>query len=105
LWHRTETPGLPNALQDLLVLDLEFGVVSGLVADLQAEGVVLAGIGRDIGQDGHLVDVGIVFRIYIFEFGMKRGVAGAGQSGESLVDLYIRITFMKAGVVILARHP
>ena len=36
---------------------------------------------------------------------MQRGVAGAGQAGESLVDLYIWITLVEVGVVVFSGHP
>ena len=38
---RTERPGLLDPFQDLLVLDLEFGIALGLFADHLPEGVVL----------------------------------------------------------------
>ena len=34
------------------------------------------GVGRYIGQDGHLVDVRVVFGVYIFQLRVQRGVAG-----------------------------
>ena len=48
------------------------------------------------------MDVGVVFGIYVLELGMECLVAGAGQAGKSLVDLYIRITDMKVGVVVIS---
>ncbi len=40
-----KTPGLFDAIQDLLVLDLQFGIVLGLFADSLSVGVVLPGVG------------------------------------------------------------
>ena len=60
---KTDTPGLLDPVQDPLVLDLEFGIALGLLAHSLPVGVVLPGVGCDIGQDGHLVDVGIVHGI------------------------------------------
>ena len=51
------------------------------------------------------MDVGIVFGVDVFELGMKGGVAGAGQTGKSLVDLNEGITFMKVGVVVISWEP
>jgi hypothetical protein len=51
------------------------------------------------------VDVGIVFRVDVFELRMECLVAGAGQAGKSLVDLYIWITNMEVGVVVISREP
>jgi len=39
---------------------------------------VLPGVGSHVGQDGHLVDVGVVFGVYSFEFGVEGLVSGAG---------------------------
>jgi hypothetical protein len=51
------------------------------------------------------VDVGVVFWVDVFEFGMDGFVAGAGQTGKSLVDLDEGITDMKVGVVVISREP
>ena len=51
------------------------------------------------------MDVGIVFRVYVFELGMECFVAGAGQAGKSLIDLYIGITDMEVGVVVISWEP
>jgi hypothetical protein len=51
------------------------------------------------------VDVGVVLRVDTLELGMQCLVAGAGQAGKSLVDLYIWITDMEVGVVVLSRQP
>jgi hypothetical protein len=51
------------------------------------------------------VDVGIVFGVDVFELGMKGGVAGARQTGKSLVDLDEEITFMEVGVVVVSWQP
>ena len=51
------------------------------------------------------MDVGIVFGVDVFELGMKGGVAGARQTGKSLVDLDEGITLMKVGVVVISRQP
>ena len=68
-------------------------------------GLVLPRVGRDIGEDGHLVDVGVDFRVHAVELWVDGLVAGAGQAGESLVDLHKRIALVEVGVVILAGHP
>jgi hypothetical protein len=39
--------------------------------------VILAGVGSHVGQDGHLVDVGVVFGVYIFEFRVKSRISGS----------------------------
>ena len=72
---------------------------------LLPEGVVFTGVGSHVGQDGQLVHVRIVFRINSLELGMDGFVAGAGQTGKALVDLYIRIAEMEVGVVVIARQP
>jgi hypothetical protein len=64
--------------------------------------MVLPGVGSDIGQDGHLVDVGIVFWIYVFEFRVEGFIAGAGESGISFGDLDEGISFMEVGVVVIS---
>jgi hypothetical protein len=51
------------------------------------------------------VDVRVVFRVDVFEFGMQRRIAGAGQTGKSLVDLDEGIADMEVGVVIIAGEP
>jgi hypothetical protein len=51
------------------------------------------------------VDVGIVFGVDVFEFGMECGIAGAGQARKSLVDLYIWIADVEVGVIVVAREP
>ena len=51
------------------------------------------------------MDVGIVFGVDIFEFRVQRGIARAGQAGESLVHLYIWIALVEVGVVVFAGHP
>ena len=68
-------------------------------------GVVLPGVGRDIGEDGHLVDVRVILGIYVLEFRMQGGVAGARQAGEALIDLHIRIADTEVGVIVIAGHP
>ena len=37
-------------------------------------------IRRDIGEDGPLVDVGVIFGVDVFQFRMERCIAGAGQA-------------------------
>jgi len=69
--------GPAHPVQDLLVFDLELGIALGLLGDLEPVGVVLPGVGRDIGQDGHLVDVGAVFGVDAFELWVQSFVAGA----------------------------
>ena len=44
-------PGLANLLGDALVLDLEVGVIPGLLADEAGEPVVLTGVGSYVGED------------------------------------------------------
>jgi hypothetical protein len=51
------------------------------------------------------VDVWVVFRVDVFDLWMEGLVAGAGQAGKSLVDLYIWITDMEVGVVVISREP
>src|ERR1039458_2114865 len=100
--------GLPCLLypgQDLLVLDLQFGISLCLLAYFLPEGVVFPGVGSHVGQDGHLVDVWIVLWIYVFEFWMERRIAGAGQTGITIIDLDERITVMEVGVVIISWQP
>ena len=94
--------GLLHPLQDLLVLDFEFGIALCLFADLLPVGVIFPGIWSDIGQDGHLVDVGIVLGVDVFEFRMEGFVAGAGESSISFRHLEEGISFMEVGVVIIS---
>src|ERR1035438_1001668 len=96
---------LLDPVQDLLVLNLRFGVAVNCCAYLLPEGVVFTRVRRHVGQDGQLVHVRIVFRINSLELGMDRFVAGAGQTGKALVDLYIRIAEMEVGVVVITRQP
>ena len=72
---------------------------------MEIPGVDLPGVGRDIGEDGHLMDVGVVLGVDVIELRMERGVAGARQTGKSLVDLYKGIALVEVGVVVLAGHP
>ena len=72
---------LLDALHDLLVFDLQFGVVLGLSAYLLAVGVVLPRVGSYIGQDGQLVDVRIVFGI---------GALVEGSYGQILIMQFNR---------------
>jgi hypothetical protein len=51
------------------------------------------------------VDVWIVFGIYVFQLGIQGLIAGAGQTSKSLVDLYIWITNVEVGVVVISREP
>src|ERR1017187_7672948 len=100
--------GLPCLLypgQDLLVLDLQFGISLCLLAYFLPEGVVFPGVGSHVGQDGHLVDVWIVLWIYVFEFWMERRIAGAGQAGIAIIDLDEGIAVMEVGVVIVSWKP
>jgi len=97
-------PCLFDPVHDLLVFDLQLGIALGLLSYALPDVVVLAGVWSHIGQDGHLVDVGIVFRVDVFELRMECLVAGAGQAGKSLVDLYIWITNMEVGVVVISRE-
>ena len=62
-------------------------------------------IRRDIGEDGPLVDVGVIFGVDVFQFRMERGIAGAGQAGISFGDLGSGISFMEVGVVVIAGEP
>ncbi len=114
VWHarvrcfgsgRRERPGLLDPIQDPLVLDLELGIALGLLAHFLPVGVVLPGIGRDIGQDGHLVDVWIILGVYIFQFRMKSFIAGAGEAGISFGDLDEGISGMEVGVVVIPWQP
>ena len=80
--QRTKKPGLAHPIDDLLVLNLQLGVALGLAGDLLPVGVVFPGVGRDIGEDGHLVDVGVVFGVGAFDLRMQRLVARAGQAAN-----------------------
>jgi hypothetical protein len=51
------------------------------------------------------VDVGIVFGVYVFQFGMEGFIAGAGQSGIAFGDLDEGISFMEVGVVVISWEP
>ena len=51
--------GLLDPVEDLLVFNFEFGISLCFFAYDLAIGVVLPGVGSYIGQNGHLVDVGI----------------------------------------------
>jgi hypothetical protein len=70
---------LAHAIKDLLVFDLQFSVALCLLAYFQSIGVVLTRVGGNVGQDRHLVDVGIVFRIYSKRLAFPSGI-GAGLS-------------------------
>jgi len=98
-------PCLFDPGQYLLVLDLQFGVVLCLLSYALADVVILARVGSHVGQDGHLVDVGIVFRVDVFEFRKQGGIAGAGQAGISFVDLGVGIADMEVGVVVICWQP
>ena len=68
LWRDgTKKTSLLHPGRYLLVLDLQFGISLCLPAYFLPEGVVFPGVGSHIGQDGHLVDVWIVFWIDIFQ--------------------------------------
>ena len=51
------------------------------------------------------MDVWIVFRVDVLDLWMECFVAGAGQAGKSLVDLYIWIADMEVGVVVISWEP
>ena len=74
-----------------------------------ADGVSRAGckgrVGSDIGQDGHLVDVGIILGVYVFQFRTQCLIADAGESGISFRHLEEGISFMEVGVVIISWQP
>ena len=97
--------GSLDPIQDPLVLDLELGIALSFFAHFLPVGVVLPGVGSHIGQDGHLVDVGIVFGIDSFEFRMQGFIAGAGQAGIAFGDLDEGISFMEVGVVVISWQP
>ena len=63
----------------------QLGVAAGLLVDDGADAVVLTGVGRDVGEDAQLVDVGIVFWVEAFYFGMKGCVGRVADSGVSKV--------------------
>jgi hypothetical protein len=67
--------GLAHLFGDAVVLGLEIGVVPGLVADGRGVALVLAGIGCYVSQDTELGDVGVVFGVDAFQFGMEGLVA------------------------------
>ena len=48
------------------------------------------------------MDVRVVFWIDSLQLGMDGFVAGAGQTGKSLIDLDERITDMEVGVVVIS---
>jgi hypothetical protein len=48
------------------------------------------------------VDVWIVLWINVFEFWMKRRIAGAGQTGIAFVNLDEGITVVEVGVVVVS---
>src|ERR1019366_4767442 len=98
-------PCLLDPGQYLLVLDLQFGIALCLLAYLLPEGVVFPGVGSYICQDGHLVDVWIVFWVDVFEFWMERRIAGAGQTGITIIYLDEGITIMEVGVVVVSWKP
>src|ERR1019366_4957815 len=98
-------PCLLDPVQYLLVLDLQFGISLCLLSYLLPESVVFPGVGSHVGQDGHLVDVWIVFWIDVFKLRMKRRIAGAGQTGITIIDLDEGITVVEVGVVIISWQP
>ena len=51
------------------------------------------------------MDVWIVFWGDVLDLWMECFVAGAGQAGKSLVDLYIWIADMEVGVVVISWEP
>ena len=73
----------------------QLGIALGLLGYSLPDVVVLPRVGRHVGQDGHLVDVGVVFWVDVLELRVERGIAGAGQAGKSLVDLDEGITEWK----------
>jgi hypothetical protein len=77
---RTERPGLPVRME-------------------------LAGVGRNVAEDGELVDVRVVFGIESFELRVDGFVAGAGQAGVSLVDLDVGVSDAEVGHVVVAGQP
>ena len=97
--------GLLDPVHDLLVFDLELGVALGLQGYALPDVVVLARVGRHVGQDGHLVDVGVVLGVNVFQLGMQSRIAGAGQARIAFVDLDERVTDMEVGVVIITGQP
>ena len=56
-----------------------------LLVDDGADAVVLTGVGRHIGEDAQLVDVGVVFWVETFYFRMKGSVGSVADSGVSKV--------------------
>ena len=51
------------------------------------------------------MDVWIVFWIDVFKLRMKRRIAGAGQTGITIIDLDEGIAVMEVGVVIVSWQP
>jgi hypothetical protein len=68
-----------------------------VVADDAGILLVLTGVRGYISQDGHLVDVRVVFRVYSFEFWMECFVAGAGQAGIAFIRLDVRVSLLEVG--------
>ena len=66
---------------------------------------VLPGVGSHVGQDGHLVDVGIILGIHALEFGVQCFVACVGQAGIAFGDLDEGIAFVEVGVVVITGEP
>ena len=85
-------PSLPHAVEDLLVLVAQFGRVFRLLADQLAEGVVLAGIGRDVGQDRQLIDIRVVFGVESLQLRVNGFVSGAGEASIAFIDLGVGIS-------------
>jgi hypothetical protein len=73
-------------VDDLFIVGAQLGVAVGLLVDDGADPVVLTGVGSDVGQDAHLVDVGIVFWVEAFYFRMRGSVGGVADSGVSKVS-------------------
>ena len=84
--------GLAHLLGDTFILGLEIGIVVGLVAHDGGIALVFAGVGSYVGEDTQLGDIGVVFGVGSFEFGMQGGVAGAGQAGIAFIDLDVGIS-------------
>jgi hypothetical protein len=53
----------------------------GLLVDDGADAVVLTGVGRHVGEDAELVDVGVVFWVEAFYFRMKGCVGRVADKG------------------------
>ena len=75
------------------------------MGDGETWSVVIARVGRDVGEDCQLMDVGIVFGIDALQFRVKRSIAFAGQTSESLIDLDVEIADTEVRVVVVAGHP